>query len=78
MLDAVLIEMARRGVANAYLEVRESNKAARRLYESRGFREIGRRERYYRRPVEDALVLRRTLERAVDDEQRSPGRFADR
>ena len=78
MLDAVLIEMTARGVVNAYLEVRESNKAARALYESKGFREIGRRERYYRRPVEDALVLRRCLEPALDDEERSPGSFADR
>ena len=78
MLDAVLIELARRGVANAYLEVRESNKAARALYGAKGFREIGRRQGYYRRPVEDALVLRRILEPAVGDEQRSPGSFADR
>ena len=78
MLDAVLIELGARGVANAYLEVRESNQAARALYESRGFREIGRRSKYYRRPVEDALVLRRLLEPALDNEERSPGSFADR
>jgi ribosomal-protein-alanine N-acetyltransferase len=78
MLDAVLIQLTTRGVANAYLEVRESNQAARALYESKGFREIGRRKGYYRRPVEDALVLRRILEPALDDEERSPRRFADR
>jgi ribosomal-protein-alanine N-acetyltransferase len=78
MLDAVLIELERRGVVNAYLEVRESNAAARALYGSRGFREIGRRKAYYRRPVEDALVLKRTLEAVRDDEERSPGSFADR
>jgi [ribosomal protein S18]-alanine N-acetyltransferase len=78
MIDAVLIEMSARGVANAYLEVRESNQAARALYESKEFREIGRRERYYRRPVEDAVVMRRFLEPALGDEERSPGSFADR
>ncbi|HUQ98303.1 MAG TPA: ribosomal protein S18-alanine N-acetyltransferase [Gemmatimonadaceae bacterium] len=78
MLDAVLIALASRGVANAYLEVRESNKAAMALYESKGFREIGRRERYYRRPVEDALVLRRLLEPVRGNEERTPGSFADR
>jgi ribosomal-protein-alanine N-acetyltransferase len=78
MIDAVLIEMSARGVANAYLEVRESNAAARALYESKGFREIGRRERYYRRPVEDAVVMRRLLEPALGDEERSAGGFADR
>ena len=59
LLDAALAEGTRRGAANMYLEVRESNEAARRLYASRGFEEIGRRRRYYRHPVEDAIVLRR-------------------
>jgi len=77
MLDAVLIELAGRGVRAAFLEVRESNTAARGLYASRGFREIGRRKNYYRRPVEDALVMRRVLEVAPDEERRA-GSFADR
>jgi len=80
MLDALLIEMSARGVRAAFLEVRESNRAARALYGSRGFTEIGRRHRYYRRPVEDALVMRRILEVAGGrgDEERSAGTFADR
>jgi ribosomal-protein-alanine N-acetyltransferase len=78
MLDAVLIELGARGVRTAFLEVRESNSAARALYESRGFVEIGRRSKYYRRPVEDALVLRRTLEVADGDTRRAQGSFADR
>ena len=44
-----------------FLEVRESNVAARALYASRGFEVAGRRSKYYRKPVEDALVLRRAL-----------------
>jgi ribosomal-protein-alanine N-acetyltransferase len=78
MLDAVLIELRARGVRTAFLEVRESNRAARALYGSRGFTEIGRRHRYYRRPVEDALVMRRVLEVAEGDAERSAGTFADR
>jgi ribosomal-protein-alanine N-acetyltransferase len=78
MLDAVLIQLRARGVRTAFLEVRESNRAARALYGSRGFTEIGRRVRYYRRPVEDALVMRRILEVAEGDEERSAGTFADR
>jgi [ribosomal protein S18]-alanine N-acetyltransferase len=78
MLDAVLIELGARGVRTAFLEVRESNSAARALYESRGFIEIGRRSHYYRRPVEDALVLRRTLEVAEGGSRRAQGSFADR
>jgi [ribosomal protein S18]-alanine N-acetyltransferase len=61
LLDGALVEGGRRGAENIYLEVRESNDAARRLYASRGFEEIGRRRRYYKRPVEDAIVLRRVL-----------------
>ena len=57
----VLGELACRTVKVAFLEVRESNTAARRLYESLGFVGVGRRRRYYRRPVEDAVILRVTL-----------------
>ncbi len=78
MLDVLLIDLGRKGVKAAFLEVRESNAAARGLYGSRGFREIGRRKNYYRRPVEDALVMRRILEVAEGDETRSAGSFADR
>lgn len=78
MLDAVLIQLGGRGVRTAFLEVRESNQAARSLYQSRGFSEIGRRKNYYRRPVEDALVLRRVIDVVEDDTERVRGSFADR
>ncbi|MGI8620131.1 MAG: ribosomal protein S18-alanine N-acetyltransferase [Gemmatimonadaceae bacterium] len=55
-----LLDSARsRGVRTVYLEVRESNAAARALYGSHGFVEVGRRRAYYQRPVEDALILQR-------------------
>jgi ribosomal-protein-alanine N-acetyltransferase len=76
MLDAISIQLSARGVRNAFLEVRESNAAARALYESRGFVEIGRRGGYYRRPVEDALVLRRVMD--TTEGESSAGSFADR
>jgi ribosomal-protein-alanine N-acetyltransferase len=59
LLDTALDEARRHGVAEVFLEVRSSNLRARQLYESRGFAEVGRRRGYYRRPVEDAVVLRR-------------------
>ncbi len=46
------------GAAQVYLEVRESNAAARELYRGFGFEEVARRPKYYRRPVEDAILLR--------------------
>jgi [ribosomal protein S18]-alanine N-acetyltransferase len=42
-----------------FLEVRENNAAARRLYAKQGFAETGRRKRYYRNPVEDAILYER-------------------
>ncbi len=42
-----------------HLEVRESNHAARALYEKSGLREVGRRRGYYRDPVEDAVLYSR-------------------
>ncbi len=44
-----------------YLEVRASNEAARKFYERHGFRETGRRPRYYSAPIEDALLLELSL-----------------
>ncbi len=41
------------------LEVRVSNEAALALYASMGFRQVGRRPRYYQRPTEDAFILRK-------------------
>jgi [ribosomal protein S18]-alanine N-acetyltransferase len=64
LLTAALEEAVARGASEVYLEVRDSNARARRLYGSCGFKEVGRRRGYYRLPVEDAVVLRRTLTQA--------------
>jgi ribosomal-protein-alanine N-acetyltransferase len=64
LLDRALVEAMESGVRALYLEVRESNSAARALYQSRGFDSVGRRRAYYQHPPEDALVLRRELETA--------------
>ena len=45
------------GARRAFLEVRESNRAAVAFYERHGFVLRGRRPRYYTDPVEDALLL---------------------
>ena len=47
----------RDGVKTVLLEVRRSNKAAQELYEKFGFNVIVSRKRYYKNPVEDALVM---------------------
>jgi ribosomal-protein-alanine N-acetyltransferase len=65
LLTSALDVAASRGASAVYLEVRDSNERARRLYRSSGFEEVGRRRRYYRHPVEDAIVLRRTMTKDV-------------
>jgi ribosomal-protein-alanine N-acetyltransferase len=65
-IGAALVEQAMRAAAErgaraVFLEVRESNTAARALYQSAGFEQVGRRKRYYQRPREDALILRRAV-----------------
>lgn len=62
LLDGAIAAVRASDVDSLYLEVRDSNAAARALYASRGFAEVGRRREYYRRPKEDALVLRLDLE----------------
>lgn len=42
-----------------YLEVRESNLPAIRLYESLGFTQIGVRRAYYDHPKENAIIMRK-------------------
>jgi [ribosomal protein S18]-alanine N-acetyltransferase len=63
LLDAMIADAMARGTKELYLEVRESNAAARRLYHSLEFEEVGRRKAYYRSPTEDALILRKTFVR---------------
>jgi len=55
--DAVAASKAA-GVRTIFLEVRESNEAARNLYARMGFTEDTRRPNYYRQPREDARILR--------------------
>ena len=51
------LELVRRPArASVFLEVRESNRAARGLFEQCGFIETGRRTNYYRHPEEDAVT----------------------
>jgi len=62
-LVQALIEQAKMLAASSILlEVRESNRPARRLYEKHAFREVGRRRKYYNNPLEDAILYERRCE----------------
>lgn len=66
LLEATIARARALAVASLFLEVAEDNQVARRLYTEAGFRPIGRRPGYYRRPhgpsaaaLTLALILRR-------------------
>ncbi len=65
LLDRSIEEARLRGARTLYLEVRESNEAARALYETAGFDPVGRRTGYYSGPREDACVMMLDLQNSV-------------
>jgi ribosomal-protein-alanine N-acetyltransferase len=56
LLDEFIAHGQRQGACRFFLEVRAGNRAARRLYESAGFRRLGARTGYFQDPPEDALI----------------------
>ena len=62
LVQGLLSEARRTGIASIILEVRESNRPAMRLYENIGFKQEGRREDYYQYPAEDAILFRFLLQ----------------
>ena len=61
LLDRSIREAIDRGARFLYLEVREANPEARRMYDEAGFEVVGVRKDYYSAPVEDAIVMRLDL-----------------
>ena len=61
LLERLLMHARETNSEAVFLEVRESNLAARTLYEHSGFAQTGRRKSYYTNPDEDALLYRCTL-----------------
>jgi ribosomal-protein-alanine acetyltransferase len=58
LVNELIARAAATGARAIFLEVRESNAAARSLYHSAGFELSGRRENYYANPHEDAILYR--------------------
>jgi ribosomal-protein-alanine N-acetyltransferase len=64
LLSAHVENLTRRHMREVFLEVDETNAAARRLYAAQDFLQVGRREAYYRQPgglPTAALILRKQL-----------------
>lgn len=67
LLSGILEDARRRQVRTVGLEVRPSNTEARGLYDSFGFKVVGRRKGYYYDTGEDALVMELRLEAETAD-----------
>ena len=61
LVQHILKEWQGQDVERVCLEVRESNFAAIRFYQRLGFKQNGRRKRYYTQPEEDALLWEHKL-----------------
>lgn len=61
LMDAMTDFSRKKNVKSMMLEVREHNENARKLYKTYGFYEEGVRKNYYRSPVEDAILMRRSV-----------------
>lgn len=57
LLEYALRSMAGEGAVSSFLEVRESNAAAREMYRKFGYVETGRRKGYYKDTGEDAILM---------------------
>lgn len=56
--EKLLLRLVTAAPGEVFLEVRESNAVARRLYERVGFRDVGKRANYYDDPPETAVIMR--------------------
>lgn len=61
LLSVLLKKAEMSGCEKILLEVRKSNQEARQLYKSYGFMELTVRERYYSHPLEDAVIMCRSI-----------------
>jgi ribosomal-protein-alanine N-acetyltransferase len=56
LLQTLFARASETNTKSVFLEVRESNTAARALYERSGFRQTGNRKSYYTNPLEHAIL----------------------
>lgn len=74
LLLAVIAHARASGCDRVELEVAAQNSAALALYRAAGFAEVGRRPRYYREPVDDALLMTLPITPQTGGEHGSLGR----
>jgi ribosomal-protein-alanine N-acetyltransferase len=77
LLTAVIDDVRQRGLRVVSLEVRPSNREAVPLYESFGFKAVGRRKGYYYDTGEDAVIMELALDRLAAAHQPAGNRRHD-
>lgn len=65
LIESFENRLSEKGVNTVYLEVRESNFPAKKLYEKYGYIQIGLRKNYYRSPDENAVLMMKKLEHVL-------------
>ena len=58
LMKQLRLLLAKKDVRCIFLEVRESNEAAKALYRGCGYEEIGIRKNFYRKPQENAIIMK--------------------
>ena len=61
VVDALCEYSEKNEISSVFLEVRASNISAMSLYEACGFERIGERKSFYRRPTEDAVMMKKKI-----------------
>ena len=61
LIEKAVEEIMKKGMKNIFLEVRESNSNAIKLYNKSGFEECGVRKNYYSNPKENGIIMIKRL-----------------
>ena len=61
LLDSLMEQAKKRLIHAIFLEVRESNEPAKALYAKMQFEVLAIRKNYYKNPVENAIIMKKTL-----------------
>lgn len=58
LVNQMISDLIDLDISEIFLEVRENNIGAISLYKKAGFKIIGKREKYYTNPIENALIMK--------------------
>ena len=62
LMEQLAKKLSERNIETVFLEVRQSNEAAKELYRKQGFEYIGVRKNFYRKPDENGILMAKKLQ----------------